>query len=252
MVFLDQRIRSLSQYLFFRWIAAIVLAVIVICGVIQIPIDAPDTSSPPAGNSTASVNDSRTVGQTFVPERDGLDRISVVLGVEQPSDQAEITFHIKESPSGESLRTVRRSLMDLPQGDAANMRPGTITQQWYTFEFEPIADSAGRKLYFSIEGAGVPHENTVKTLIMFHSGYKLGEAYLSEEPINGHIAFRAYSQGRVADLLATIMENLTRDKPGILASPVFYVALALIYIVLSVLLLIAARKAIRSGFHSSS
>lgn len=219
---------------------------------LQIPIDVPDTNSPPAGNSTASINNWRSVGQTFVPKRNGLDQISVVLGVEQPSDQAEITFHIKETPLGEPLRTVRRSLMNLPRGNAGNMRPGTLTQQWHTFKFEPIPDSAGRKLYFSVEGKGVPHENTVKVLIMFHSGYKLGEAYLSEETINGHVAFRAYSQGRVADLHATIMENLTHNKPGLLANPALYVVLALAYMVSSILLLITIKKAVRSGFHSSS
>lgn len=235
-----------------RGVSAVALAAAALWGVLQVPMDVPDTSSPPAGNSTASVNNWRSVGQTFVPKRNGLDRISVVLGVEQPTDQAEITFHIKETPKGEPLRTVPRSLSSLPRGDAGKMRPGTLSQQWCAFEFEPIPDSAGRKLYFSVEGKGVPQENTVKLLIMFHSGYKLGEAYLSEEAINGHVAFRAYSQGRVADLLATIMENLTHKKPGLLASPITYLALGLLYVGLTILLLATIRRAVSASRQSSS
>ncbi len=212
-----------------RWAASVALLAAVLWGILQLPMDVPDTSSPPSGNGVGTANNWAAVGQTFVPSRNGLDRVSVVLAVEQPTDQAAITFNIKATPLGEPLRTIKEPISALPKGKAGDMRPGTLAERWYSFDFEPIADSAGRRLYFSVEGKDVPRENTVNVLMMYHNGYPLGEAYANEKPLDAHLVFRTYSHGRLADMLTVLASNLAHARPGILGYPGFYLALLATY-----------------------
>lgn len=212
--------------------AVLLLAVALARLALEMPAAVPDTSSPPAHNAVGTANNWHAVGQTFVPERNGLHRISLVLGAEELTGSAQIAFHIKETPTGEPLRTVKRTISRLPHGHPSRFRPGSLEERWHDFEFEPIPDSAGRKLYFSVEGRDVPRENTVMVLLFHHSGYPQGEAYANEKPMNAHVVFRAYSRGSVADLLGVIGDNLTRNRPGLLSSPATYLALALVYVLL--------------------
>ena len=208
---------------------AAVAAMLLVWALLQIPAEVPDTSSPPTSNHSESINNWMSVGQTFVPERDNLSSVSVVLAAEEPSSQTELAFHVKETPNGTPLRTVKRRMDDVPMGKPEVYAPGTITERWYTFEFEPIPDSAGRHLYFSLEGKDVPRENTAKLLSFYHNNYPHGEAFLSEQPVNAHVLFRTRSSGQVADLLAILLRNLVAQKPGPLASLVPFALLVLLY-----------------------
>ncbi|MHB8993589.1 MAG: hypothetical protein ACYC66_18360, partial [Chloroflexota bacterium] len=106
-------------------------------------------------------------------------------------------------------------------------------------------NSAGRKLYFSIEGKDVPKENTVRVLMFYPNSYPLGEAYMAEQEVGAHLAFRSYSRGKVADYLAVLSENLTRNRPGPLGNPLTYLGLGLLYLGLTAALLRAVWKIIR-------
>jgi hypothetical protein len=226
-----------------RWGAAIALAAAVILIVVQLPVNVPDTSSPPFASNVVLVHNWQAVGQSFVAERDGLSELAVILATAQRIDQAEIAFHVKDSPEGEPLRTVRRSLSSLPEGNALRYHAGGLSERWETFEFEPIVDSAGRKLYFSIEGEGIPTENAVGVLTFFHSRYPQGEAFVNEAPVNAHVNFRAYSQGQVKDYLLVIARNLTYNRPGPLSTPAPYLVLAVLYVTLAGALLAAVGRA---------
>lgn len=207
--------------------------VTILWAVLQLPIDVPDTNSPPAGTSTGEANDWNSVGQTFVARRNNLNRVSVVLATDRHTDNAQIAFHIKEVPKGEPLRTVKRTISLLPEGDPMRFLPGTISEQWVTFEFDPVPDSAGRKLYFSIEGKDVPRENSVRVLMFYHNKYPFGEAYRNESEVGAHLVFRAYSSGRVEDLATVLVETLTRGRPGILKSPILYATVVAAYLLLA-------------------
>lgn len=200
---------------------------------LQMPMDIPDASSPPISNNFGPINDSLAVGQTFAVERDGLFRISVVMAAQESSGDAEVTFTLRETPEGEPLRTVKRRVADLPSGKVAIYSPGTITERWHSFEFEPVPDSAGRRFYFSLDGMGVPIENGVGALMFFHNRYQEGQAYQNGKPLNAHVVFRAYSRGQVSDLLGVIGRNLTAEKPGPLSVPLPYLVLAALYAVLA-------------------
>ncbi len=233
-----------------RWVAtgllALGVAAAALKALLSIPMDVPDTSSPPAATAVGSANDWTSVGQTFVPRDNGLNRVSLVLAALAPTDDADIQFHIKEDPHGQPLRTVRRKVSELPAGDPMEFRPGSLTERWYSFEFEPIPDSAGRKLYFSVEGKGVPRENTVRVLMFYHNKYPLGTAYLSESSVDAHLLFRAHSRGQLGDLLRVVAENLTARRPGVLGNSLFYLALGLLYVLLVGALLVAAPRVLRT------
>src|SRR5512133_391761 len=208
----------------------VVLAV-VLAGALQLPVDVPDTNSPLEGNHTGVVNDANTVGQTLVATRDGLDRVEVTLSVQKPLDQSDITFRIEETP-GKQSREVKLPVRDIPIGKVGDFRPGMITERWYSFQFDPIRDSAGKQLYFTLNGAGLPGPNSVSLLMFFHNEYPLGEAYVNGNPVGGHVVFRAYTKGKLWDLVGVLAENMTRSMPGLLGSPITYVGLALTYAIL--------------------
>ncbi len=230
------------------WTAGVAVGAALLWGILQIPVNVPDASSPPAGNGVGTVNNWSAVGQSFVVRWNNLDSISVVLAAEKPADQAAITFNVKQEPHGPPLRTVRRTISRLPVGNPSDMRPGTLQERWETFNFDPIPNSAGRKLYFSVEGKGVPRENTVKVLMFYHSGYPQGTAFLNEKSVNAHLPFRASSRGKVADYVTVLSENLTRNRPGPLGNPLTYLVLGLLYLGLVALLL---KTAWRIGRQSS-
>ncbi len=213
---------------------------------LQLPLDVPDASSPARSNHQGTVDAGNRVGQTFVPERDNLDRISLVLATEQSDNVSGMTLTVRDGgPDGAVLRIVGELISKLPEGNPYEYRPGGLDERWHPFYFEPIPQSAGRKLFFSVEGPTLLPENKAKVLMMFYNGYPAGNAYVNGESMNAHVVFRAHSRAQVKDYLGVLAENMTLKKPGLLASPVTYAALGLAYLLLLAGLLRSVRRALR-------
>lgn len=222
------------------WAAAFGTLLTALSLLLWLPADVPDTNSPFGGNANGTANDWTSTGQTFVPRWNGLRRVSLILAIESPVEGVALTFQVKESPTGEPIRTVKLPLTDIPQGIPYDYRPGGLSERWVDFDFEPIPDSAGRKLYFSVEGKDIQRENSVQLYMNYHNEYKKGEAYRNEKEEDAHVVFRTQADGRVMELLAVIGENLTRGKSGPFANPLTYVALAFAYAGLSLAVLWSA------------
>lgn len=218
--------------------------------VLSQPMEVPDTSSPLKSNVKGNVDAEASVGQVFVPASNNLDQVSVVMITELRNDMSNITFTIRDGgPSGDILRTVKVPISELPEGEMFPYNPehpGIRDQAWYTFKFEPIPDSAGRKLFFSLEGKYLPPQNRVRVALMFSGSYLKGKAYVNGDEQNAHVVFRAMSQGQVRDYLGVIAENLTAGKQGLLASPALYVALAAAYLALLGGLMVAVTRALKN------
>jgi hypothetical protein len=77
------------------------------------------------------------VGEGFTAVRDGLERIDVAVTdfTDQPPAEIELVLRA-DGPQGLELRRVR----------AARLEPAT-QGGWLVFEFEPVADSAGRRFH---------------------------------------------------------------------------------------------------------
>ena len=80
------------------------------------------------------------VGESFTAVRDGLERIDVAVAdfTDQPAEELELVLRA-EGPGGAELRRVRAARVE-------PMRQGA----WLEFEFEPVADSAGRRLHVEL------------------------------------------------------------------------------------------------------
>lgn len=225
-------------------LGAIALAlVLAILAVLELPVDVPDTNSPPEGNFVGEVNGTTSFGQTLVANRDGLNRVDVIVSTERPLDGAALAFDITEVP-WKQAREVKRPLSSLPLGRTEDFRPGTIMQRWYSFTFEPIPDSAGKRFFFSLRSEDLPQANSAGVMMFFHNRYPLGEAYKNGDQIGANVVFRAYSRGRIGDLANVLMSNIIRDMPGLLGSPQTYVGLGLAYALLGAGVLLAARRVV--------
>lgn len=211
-------------------------------GLLQLPVDVPDTNSPPEGNHSGVVNAANTVGQTLTVNRNGLDRIDVTLGVEEPDDHADVAFRIQQMPWKES-REVTRNVLSLPVGNVEDFRPATITQHWYSFQFEPITDSGGKQFFFTLEGKTLDGPHSLGLLMFFHNQYPLGEAYINGNPTDAHVVFRAYTRGRLSDLIAVLAENAAADQAGLAGYPFFYLLVGLAYAVVGTASVLMIRRA---------
>lgn len=208
------------------------IAVLVGVGLSRIELRVPDTSSAPVATMMQPVNNWRYVGQTFRAGRNGLSRVEVILAAGGRAGDAPLRFHISDQPGAAPIRTVLVDHSSLPLGDPWQFVPGRVDEKWFGFDFEPIEDSAGRRLYFSLEGPGIPLEGTVNTLVFFFNKYPEGQAYVNGDPVWGHVAFRGYSRGTVLEALEKILGNLVYRKPRVLSEVATYVALAAIYLAL--------------------
>ena len=222
----------------------VVAVLAAVWGFFQWPVEIPDSNSPPEGNHAGAVDSTTSLGQTFVASRDGINRVDVTLSVEHPIDRGTIDFQVMEVPWRQT-REVIRPVAALPAGKVGDFRPGTIMARWYSFEFQPIPDSAGKQLYFSLESKDLPEANSVSLLMFFHNEYPSGEAYINGEPVNAHVVFRTYAEGRLMDLIGTLAGNLTKDRPGLLGSSLTYAWLGLVYLLLAAGVILVARKAAR-------
>lgn len=210
-------------------------------GLLQLPVDVPDTNSPPEGNHSGVVNGANAVGQTFTVTRNGLDRIDVVLAVEKPVPDAGITFNVEEVPFKQA-RQVDERLTSLPVGNVSDYPPGTILQKWYSFQFDPVSDSGGKQFFFSLEGKSVQGPNSASLLMFFHNEYPLGQAYINGAPTDAHVVFRAYTRGRLLDYAEIVAGNVMKDQPALAGSPALLAGLAAAYIVISAGVVLAVKR----------
>lgn len=230
------------------WIALAAMAAVTLGFwlLLQAPMDVPDAATPTVSNYVGSVDAGNSVAQTFVPERNDLDGILLVLSTEELSDTPSLTFRLHDGgPDGPLLRVVKVPVASLPEGDAFKYRPGSLDERWTTIKFEPIANSAGRPLYFELDGRYVPEQNRVRTLLMFPSKYSSGAGFVNGVQRNAHVVFRSTSRGQVRGYLWTIARNLTAGKPGPLANPLIYVGLGAVYVALLAVLFVTLGRSLR-------
>jgi hypothetical protein len=87
----------------------------------------------------------RRPGQTFTAPAPNLSAIALQIGKPYTMTTGALVFHLRVAPTAtEDLRTV-----PVPLGDLVN-------DAWYTFRFAPLADSAGRPYFFTLDLSGVP------------------------------------------------------------------------------------------------
>ena len=80
-------------------------------------------------------------GQTFTSQHDGLSRIDLYTATYARENTQPVIFRISSAPGEQGEALLR---LELPAAQISNSGPTVIT-------FPPLPDTAGKRLYFSIE-----------------------------------------------------------------------------------------------------
>jgi hypothetical protein len=125
----------------------------------------------------------RSFGQTFTLQYDGLYRVDLYTATYARENTQPVIFRVRATAdSAEDL--VR---LELPAAQISNSGPTAIT-------FPPLADTAGRKLYFSVESPGSVPGDAVTIYRHEEDVYPGGEMYVDGQAAGGDMAFIAYTR----------------------------------------------------------
>jgi hypothetical protein len=128
----------------------------------------------------------KVIGQVFVPNFDNLGRICLPLRASRDNFLADINLYVKSLPGDKAiLRKARTSIM-LQQGKAN-----------VAFNFEPIAKSKGKRIYFYITS---PSSRNTEPIYAFYSTKIAtqtktgGSVVIGGIPKKGNLLFKSFSR----------------------------------------------------------
>jgi len=193
-----------------------------------------DVEQEQASGLAGELLDGHTFGQTFTPQYDGLYRLDLYTATYARQNTHPLIFRLLPSTSqGEGMggSLVR---LELPAAQISNSGPTIIT-------FPPLAETAGRTLYLSIESPGSIPGDAITVYRHEEDVYPGGQMYVDGQPAGGDIAFIAYTQETftLADIWNDFYSSASQDKPFFR----FYCSLlALLLLALVVTLVWPSRK----------
>jgi hypothetical protein len=171
------------------------------------------------------------IGQTFEAPVDGLHRIDVVLRSYNRRNTHPVTFYLK--PSIDSQEVIYQESFN-----ASEVR----NNQWRTFEFSPILDSAGKSYYFYLESPDSVEGNAI-TVGGAQGGdfYNDGATYLTADYLGEHptivladVAFRTYYGLSFKEKISILVQRMVENKPLVWGDIRFYMLLTGLYVVILV------------------
>jgi len=176
-----------------------------------------------------------TVGQTFVSPYPGLYRIDVRLIPAGARAAHPVTFHLREDPA---------AVQDLY---ADHFEASEVVRSAYrSFEFPPIADSAGRTITFVLSA---PEAEPGRGIAVWRSSEDTlpgGQAYLAGTAAPGDVVFRACYDLPLPYRLLLVLDRLPASRPGPWGDRTTYVLLLGAHVLLTGLLvhrvLLVARR----------
>ncbi len=175
--------------------------------------------------------DGHSFGQTFTPEHDGLSRIDLYTATYARENTQPVIFRISSAPGEQGEALLR---LELPAAQISNSGPTVIT-------FPPLPDTAGKRLYFSIESPGSTAGDAITVYREEVDVYPGGQMYVDGEATEGDLAFIAYTQESftLGDVWDDFYSRASQDRPFF----IFYCfILALLLILLVIGLAWSARK----------
>lgn len=158
-----------------------------------------DLANIPAGEITAGTR----VRQTFLATDPNLSRVEVRLATYQRRNHAPLVFSLEEYLSAEaSLRTVVAE-------------PDTISDgEYYTFEFPPIPDSAGKTFMLTLESPQGTPGDAFTAWLGTCDCYPGGTALVNGEEHPGRdLAFRVGYHYEVTSVLDELINRMSQYKP---------------------------------------
>lgn len=189
----------------------------------QTGVSRPDVAQPRHRQPAAEIWGRQTVGQTFVAQKNGLNRIDLLLATYARENTGPVIFHLRESPTGgEDLATARF--------DASDVRDNA----YRSFAFLPLRDSQNRSYYLFLEAPEAEPGNAITVWASPVDTYSQGQAYVAGEPQPGDLTFRTYAEYSIVHIGRDLWHGLRHHAGrGILAGLLFllpgYAALVLLY-----------------------
>ncbi|HEU5318710.1 MAG TPA: hypothetical protein VFX49_21530 [Chloroflexota bacterium] len=209
--------------------AALTVAIAAICVTLAIlawavgrwaaaPAAVPDHATAFSGTQPMTVAGRTVLAQRFLPGRDRLTAIDLLLASEEPGLPGDVRLEVQALPSRQVIRQARVSAAALPHGPIWEVRPGQPRERWTSFGFEPVPDTAGRELLLVLsypDGADRPGQR-VATLAHFPGLYPGGELSVNGFPVGGgggNLLFRLASAGTRGEALHAAAQNVARAQP---------------------------------------
>lgn len=159
-----------------------------------------------------------TIGQTFLAPMDDLQRIDVILRTYGRKNTQDVTFFLKQSP--DSAEVIYQETFNASE---------VKNNQWRTFEFPPISDSAGKTFFFYFASADSTVGNAITVGGADGDYYNGGIVYVGPTPAEGDLAFRTYYGLSPKEKLSILGQRLVEDKPSIWGDIRFYILLLALY-----------------------
>lgn len=160
----------------------------------------------------------RTVGQSFVPGRNGLGRVDVFLATYAAAVPGDVMFRLYEGdPAGTPLAEVRV--------------PGSAIRDnlFNPFEFRRIRRSKGRRFSFTLSAPGLEEGQGPSVWMNPADLFPKGALLIDGLPAPGDGVFRTYSRRTILSEWGRI----SRGAPGFLGHPFVLAAAAVLFLIAS-------------------
>ena len=162
-----------------------------------------DVEQEQASGLAGELLDGHSFGQTFAPQYDGLHRVDLYTATYARENTRPVVFRVMAAP-GAAEELVR---LELPAAQISNSGPTVIT-------FQPLADTAGRMLYFSVESPGSVPGDAVTIYRHEEDVYLGGEMFVDGQAAGGDIAFIAYTRETftLSDIWNDLYSRASQDR----------------------------------------
>lgn len=163
-----------------------------------------DVEQEQASGLAGELLDGHSFGQTFTPQYDGLYRLDLYTATYARENTHPVVFRVCASPAC-AEEYVR---VELPAAQVSNSGPTVVA-------FPPLAQTAGRTLYFSVESPGSVPGDAITVYRRENDVYAGGEMYVDGQPAGGDLAFIAYTQETFtpADVWNDFYSRASQDAP---------------------------------------
>jgi len=180
----------------------------------------------------------QSAGQTFLAPYNGLYRIEVLLADYGRVNSGMVNFRLSLTPGDTAASLLKRFSAAAVRGDV-----------WYTFEFDPIPDSANKLYYFQLDA---PEANLGRALTAYISpqdAYPDGAAYRAGHPVSGDLIFAAHfkEEDNLWNAATFWLARLKAYKPSLLGRTRLYAGLLAGYLTLVVVLIRQLAKPTDTG-----
>jgi len=188
-----------------------------------------DIEQEQASGLASELVEGHTFGQTFTPHSDGLYRIDLYTATYARENTHAVIFRIQAEP-GAAQDLVH---VELTPAQISNSGPTVIT-------FAPLAETAGKTLYFSIESPGSAPGNAFTIYRNEKDVYPDGQMFVDGQPTPGDIAFIAYTRETFtpADIWNDFYSRASQDQPFF----IFYCSLLTVLLLGLVVTLVWPRR----------